>query len=122
MREHEFKPYEKVLVRDYEDSYWRADLFSHSDEANKLFICVGHQWSYCIPYEGNEHLLGTTDSPTPGPEFKFGDKVEVRDNIEEPWKKGIFKCRQNQQYLSFIVLTENYDCPAGWRYCRHADW
>ena len=23
------------------------------------FVCVSSRWKYCIPYEGNEHLLGT---------------------------------------------------------------
>lgn len=27
------------------------------------FICVGFEWKYCIPYEGNERLLGTTQNP-----------------------------------------------------------
>lgn len=27
------------------------------------YICVGSLSVYCIPYEGNEHLLDTTDNP-----------------------------------------------------------
>ena len=27
-----------------------------------LYICVGSIYEQCIPYEGNEHLLGTTDN------------------------------------------------------------
>ena len=26
------------------------------------FVCVGHYVIQCIPYEGNEHLLGKTDA------------------------------------------------------------
>jgi hypothetical protein len=58
------KPFDKVLVRDTKEQVWVADLFSHL--VNKplggyTFACVGHYPSQCIPYEGNEHLLGTTD-------------------------------------------------------------
>lgn len=52
------KPFDKVLVRDDNDTPWKVGLFSHID--NKLFQCVGSIYRQCIPYEGNEHLLGTT--------------------------------------------------------------
>lgn len=60
-QECEFKPFDKVLVKDHdEDSEWRCGLFSHKNE-DGLYICVGSIYEQCIPYEGNEHLLGTTD-------------------------------------------------------------
>ena len=54
----ELKPFDKVLVRDSKSDYWRATLFSHIDK-NGCYYCVWAGWTYCIPYEGNEHLLGT---------------------------------------------------------------
>lgn len=58
-QEYEFKPFDKVLVKDHdEDSEWRCGLFSHKNE-DGLYICVGSIYEQCIPYEGNEHLLGT---------------------------------------------------------------
>ena len=57
--EPEFKPFDKVLVRD-EGERWRACLFSHIIEAG-VYCASGMHWKYCIPYEGNEHLLGTTN-------------------------------------------------------------
>lgn len=54
----ELKPFDKVLVRDSKSDYWRATLFSHVNE-NGCYYCVWAGWTYCIPYEGNEHLLGT---------------------------------------------------------------
>lgn len=53
------KPFDKVLVRDSKSSKWRANLFSHKN-VNEPYYCVYTSWNYCIPYEGNEHLLGTT--------------------------------------------------------------
>lgn len=54
------KPFDKVLVRDSEEYFWIADFYSHIE--NEKFACVGGICKYCIPYEGNEHLLGTTKS------------------------------------------------------------
>lgn len=54
-----FKPFEKVLVRDSKASEWRANLFSYKN-INGPYYCVYASWNYCIPYEGNEYLLGTT--------------------------------------------------------------
>ena len=53
------KPFDKVLIRDSKSSKWRANLFSHKN-VNEPYYCVYASWNYCIPYEGNEHLLGTT--------------------------------------------------------------
>jgi hypothetical protein len=58
----ELKPFDKVLVRDNKLEYWRANLFSHIDKYG-CHYCVWSCWNYCIPYEGNEHLLGTTNDP-----------------------------------------------------------
>ena len=62
-----FKPYDKVLVRDSEYDNWQCGLFSHYDKDNEYpYCCVGSYYAYCIPYEGNEHLVGTTDEPKEG--------------------------------------------------------
>ena len=55
------KPFDKVLVRDSKSSKWRANLFSHKN-IDEHYYCVYASWNYCIPYEGNEHLLGTTEN------------------------------------------------------------
>lgn len=55
----ELKPFGKVLVRDDKSDNWRANFFSHIDK-DGWHNCVWACWHYCIPYEGNESLLGTT--------------------------------------------------------------
>jgi hypothetical protein len=55
------KPFDKVLVRDNNEQLWLADLFGFYRKTLYPFMCVGHYTNQCIPYEGNEHLLGTTD-------------------------------------------------------------
>lgn len=59
-----FKPFDKVLVR-YGNGIWGATFFSRYDNKS-AFAYVGVDcinWEQCIPYEGNEHLLGTDKSP-----------------------------------------------------------
>lgn len=53
------KVFNKVLVRDSNKGMWSASIFSHTWE-NK-YICIGIWYNQCIPYEGNEHLLGTAN-------------------------------------------------------------
>ena len=56
------KPFDKVLVRDNNEQFWTCDWFSfYNTKQIYPFSCVGHYVNQCIPYEGNEHLLGTTD-------------------------------------------------------------
>lgn len=59
-KEHQIKPFEKVLVRDSIDDVWRASFFSHIKENDGRYVTTCLTWKYCIPYKGNEHLLGTT--------------------------------------------------------------
>lgn len=62
-----FKPFDKVLVRDNDEGEWYANYFSHYKENNDCpYVCIDNSYIYCIPYEGNEHLLGTTDPYTEG--------------------------------------------------------
>lgn len=66
MNENNFKPFDKVLVRHDNNSYWACDLYSHYVDDNlEIHCCVGGLFSQVIPYEGNEALLGTTDAPKP---------------------------------------------------------
>lgn len=63
-----FKAFDKVLVRDNERQVWRANYFSHyeGDDEELSYVCMDYPYRYCIPYEGNEHLLGTKDPYTEG--------------------------------------------------------
>lgn len=53
-----------VLVRDKDNQKWCYLLYSHYDNTYEDGICFNAgsvDWRQCIPFEGNEHLLGTTD-------------------------------------------------------------
>lgn len=58
----ELKPFDNVLVRHQKTEEWRANIFSHTDKTDEYldYVCVNGRWKFCIPYEGNESLLGTT--------------------------------------------------------------
>lgn len=58
-KEHQFKPFEKVLVRDSIDDVWRASFFSHIKENDGRYVTTCVTWKFCIPYIGNESLVGT---------------------------------------------------------------
>lgn len=57
-----FKPFDMVLVKDIPNEKWSINLFSYYDEEDKDFpyVCLYNRYSKCIPYEGNEHLVGKT--------------------------------------------------------------
>ena len=55
----ELKPFDKVLVRDFESNAWQVSLFGYKD-SDSYYCCNGCAWNQCIPYIGNESLLGTT--------------------------------------------------------------
>lgn len=64
---HEFKPFEKVLVRDDKTDTWACTFFSNMIKLGSTECyecCSGILWNYAIPYEGNEKLLGTSANPT----------------------------------------------------------
>lgn len=67
---HQFKPFEKVLVRNEFGEKWQCNLFSHSlpmkvgeHKMGTIHCCVWANWKQCIPYEGNENLVGRTENP-----------------------------------------------------------
>jgi hypothetical protein len=64
-KEPEFKPFDRVLVRDANDRKWHIDFFEGYYNTGTLYknTCLSSPYRYCIPYEGNEHLLGTTEAP-----------------------------------------------------------
>lgn len=55
----EIKPFDKVLVRDFSRDKWGISFFSFKKE--DCYVCINNcAWNQCIPYIGNESLLGTT--------------------------------------------------------------
>ena len=57
----QFQPYDKVLARRIKSDEWSCTFYSHFE--GEHHNCMGILFKHCIPYEGNEHLVGTTDEP-----------------------------------------------------------
>lgn len=58
----QFKPFDKVLVRDGVDEQWRINIFSHHQEKGGFpYVCMSGVYRDCIPYnEDTAQLLNTT--------------------------------------------------------------
>lgn len=61
----EFKPFDKILIRDYDHQLWRPAFFGRyiEDSANKYVCMNGEGYLQCIKYEGNEKLCWTKENP-----------------------------------------------------------
>lgn len=52
----DFKPFDKVLVKNDKNDKWEASFFIR--KVGELHECMpGLVYKYCVPFEGNEHLL-----------------------------------------------------------------
>ena len=63
----EFNPFDRVLVRVNDMMCWQAGFFEFESDGWFCVINGSVKYLQCIPYEGNEHLLGTTDKYVPKP-------------------------------------------------------
>ena len=57
----EFKPFDRVLVKDDFNDPWKTDILLELRRSNHYYYrCATSYYKLCIPYEGNEYLLGKT--------------------------------------------------------------
>ena len=59
------KMFDRVIVRKAYVLYWSCDLFSYNYidfNGDNKSVCIGDNYSYCIPYnDETKHLVGTRD-------------------------------------------------------------
>lgn len=120
MSEQKFKPAQPVLVRDDDKSKWHLELFSYYDE--KLiypYCCLVNNWKYCLPLEGNEHLLNTTDSLRSKWQPKPGELVAVSDDNKK-WFAQVFISKVRGRLEGAYEASDTHDSsqPAYWQYCE----
>lgn len=118
-----FEPDQLVLVRESEKENWDLARYSYccaEEGETHIHHIQGLRWfkdDEILPYAGNEHLLGTTESPTPEWEPKPGELVAVRRADEKEWKVRVFVHKDGE---SVICKNEYFpdmkDCD--WRYCE----
>lgn len=101
----ELKPFDKVLARDNDGEFWEINIFGRYVKGDPVFpyVCINERYKQCIPYEGNESLLGTTTSPKPKYEFKNGDPVIVWNDFNPSYKYvKVFKCKVDKRYRTYL--------------------
>lgn len=110
--EHEFKPFDRVLVRSFDNEEWQAQFLRKIDYSSltsgaPVFIDMfGGVHTRCIPYEGNEHLVNTALDPTPKHEYKWGDKVEIRV-APDKWRKAICLGSIKEDHITYYRFIED---------------
>lgn len=130
--ETEFKPFDKVLARNDEDHVWSPELYSHCNkdaEYPHRVVGGGMFYKYCIPYEGNEHLAGTSINLKPkrwraivgdiyyliNNEIEVDYAYENSDSVDDRrWQMGnYFKTREDAtaavEKIKNILKQQNND-------------
>lgn len=51
----------RVLVRDLECDKWKPTIYGYKEVSTLPYVTLSGYYKYCIPYEGNEHLMGKSD-------------------------------------------------------------
>ena len=110
-----------VLVRDGEYEKWRYALFSDvlsGDNDGFRYRTCGLSYHRCIPYVGNERLVGTTnDYRTPEeptkPKFVFGAKVKATLSSGEEKEGVLIGFDEEDDDTPFEVAVRDEDAELG---------
>lgn len=119
-----FEQFEKILLKYKDDkSYWRCDLFSHINEEKNSLDTVGGSFSLkmfdYLPFEGNAHLVGTSDMPDEWVELKEGEFVMVCNEPKEyasEWKLREFMYPKEGEIMIQSARFA-YGDVTGYKYC-----
>lgn len=120
--EKKFKPFDKVLVRFNETHKWGGDLYSYFNEEKDKHRCMGFGWAddtQILPYEGNEHLVGTTDEPEEEIQVRYLEWIMVSslgkpsdvpsewylEQIYDIWEEDI-ETKRGYTYSHFIRFSD----------------
>lgn len=118
----EFKPKDWVLVRNDEKEKWKLDIFSHFVDGNSFpYRCVGGYYDECIPYEGNEALLGKKGTPEEKHVWHVGDHVDVLSDFDGMWHSGFIieiDYTRSDAGFSYRVESECFKSITGKAWCK----
>lgn len=120
-----FVPFQKVLVRDNDLDVWRVNFFSHYvNEYEGKYQCVSCIWKDCIPYEGNESLVGTNkDISNDVGEIVFMQKVIAWNEGLEKVKGYFFeKMTHKNGEIGYKVINPKRECIDYFYYCVPDEW
>lgn len=74
----QFNAFDKVLVKHHTDSIWNIDFYSHYNnkyKCHETYSASIQNEDRILPFEGNEHLVGTTDEPEEEVKLEEGEWV-----------------------------------------------
>ena len=129
MVNNQFKTGQEVLVRDDEDSNWEYGLYSHYCKNWSRHRVNSSNWVHCIPYKGNEHLVGTTDKPKE--DLPINTPVMCYDVDTEEWTLKYYaghnytfchgksyECN-SQRTWDYIIPVDEFDFNDSKKYLRN---
>lgn len=104
-----FKPFDKVLVRDLNNSKWHCAIYSHFDEPHHYTSYpYPKKDEYILPYEGNEHLISTTDEPEEEITLEQGEWILV-SSFYDRLSEGIGVTRKYYKTGDNVIYTKDVD-------------
>lgn len=121
----ELKPGMMVLGRD-RFTEWTVDIFSHINSSDRPFefVCAGARYELCIPFEGNEHMVGSNrDVPNREKPFEWGERVLVWDLHGEAKREALFVAYETTAdgaESRFIALEKKKEEAESYSFCERA--
>ena len=110
-----------VLVRDGREDEWGFSLLSHVTTVKPAefpyrTVAVGYR--ICIPYVGNEHLVGITDDykapeEHKKPKFIFGAKVKATLSCGDEMEGVLIGFDEENDDMPFEVAVRDEDAELG---------
>ena len=96
---------------------WNAQQYMAEDEKRLFFLggFLEKEGYEILPFEGNEHLLGTRNDPAPKWEPKPDELVAVRDNKQTNWFARKF-IKKNGRF--FRCFPDTGESASDWRFCE----
>lgn len=117
-----FKPFDKVIYRliYHVPTTWHCGIFSdYNEQNNHITLCSGFAFNLAkydiLPYESNEHLVGTTDEPEEEIKLEKGEWLMVCDDrsiLPEEWRMRKYDGTDS----SIRVFNNSSASLCGWNY------
>lgn len=105
-----FKPFDKVLVRDYEWA-WSCNFYSYySEDTSKHYLISGSEAidDDILPYEGNEHLVGTKNKPDEEVKLEEGEWLMCAAAPYDAAGDWVLRQFSITRETSFLVVNGGY--------------
>lgn len=114
-----FKPFDKVLVREM-NPIWSCDLYSHYNSNSRTHETItlrNIEDDDILPYEGYEHLAGTSQEPEEIIEFKEGEFLLCSVDINQiKLGFGTIGTFHGYNYDQVVIKTDTIINHCGFEY------